>query len=517
MKIIVVTLAVCICLAIGSNAAGVPTVINYQGRLTDSLGKVLHGEYNIQFTIYDESGTGFWQEQHLNLNGTGIFVDSGLFSVLLGSIEPIADSVFDDQERWLGIKIGSDPELSPRTKLTSVAYAFHASKSDSASVAAQATNAVHADSADFASSVADNAIDSAKIQNGSIQFSDIGQNGASLGQIMKWDGDSWVAGPDEAGTGGGWVDDGNVVRLVTDSDSVGVGTSFPTVKLEVSGDALVTGKATIGPGHTNTGTNAFVAGKNNTSSNISATVSGGEGNSATAIYATVAGGLNATASGNYATVGGGSGNRSSGLVSTIAGGNFNQVAGDFSAILGGWADTITATADYSYLFGIDSKLSEDSTFMVDMPHVRFGDEATGYEFPDADGAAGQVLTTDGVGQVNWSAPAGGAGIVPVGSVIAWLKSLTGTPGLPADSSFVECNGQVVNDAGSPLNGITMPNLNGQNRFLRGSASSGTPGGSVSHAHGTTTLTTGDQNTPAYTAPAAHLPPYYEVVWIMRIK
>ena len=31
--------------------------------------------------------------------------------------------------------------------------------------------------------------------------------------------------------------------------------------------------------------------------------------------------------------------------------------------------------------------------MVDMPHIRFGDETTGYEFPTSDGTAGQVMTT----------------------------------------------------------------------------------------------------------------------------
>jgi hypothetical protein len=53
------------------------------------------------------------------------------------------------------------------------------------------------------------------------------------------------------------------------------------------------------------------------------------------------------------------------------------------------------------LFGINSYLSEDSTFMVDMPHIRFGDEATGYELPASDGSAGQVMATDGSGQLNW--------------------------------------------------------------------------------------------------------------------
>lgn len=73
---------------------------------------------------------------------------------------------------------------------------------------------------------------------------------------------------------------------------------------------------------------------------------------------------------------------------------------------------------------------------------------------------------------------------PIGSIIAWHKSLTGVPALP--SSWVECNGQTLNDAGSLLNGQVIPNLNGDaggadspgvaakaQMFLRGGTASGT--------------------------------------------
>jgi len=50
------------------------------------------------------------------------------------------------------------------------------------------------------------------------------------------------------------------------------------------------------------------------------------------------------------------------------------------------------------------------------------------------------------------------GVVPVGAVVAWHKSFPNTPALP--SSFVECNGQTINDSDSPYNGQTAPDLNG---------------------------------------------------------
>ena len=97
-----------------------------------------------------------------------------------------------------------------------------------------------------------------------------------------------------------------------------------------------------------------------------------------------------------------SGNFIAGVYSLIGGGFEHSIAGDYSSILGGYADTISATAHYSYLFGINSNLTEDSTFMVDMPHIRFGDETNVYEFPPDDGTAGQFIATDGNGQLSWS-------------------------------------------------------------------------------------------------------------------
>ncbi|MCP4582297.1 MAG: hypothetical protein GY839_11845 [candidate division Zixibacteria bacterium] len=58
-------------------------------------------------------------------------------------------------------------------------------------------------------------------------------------------------------------------------------------------------------------------------------------------------------------------------------------------------------ANYSQLFGLEADLSQDSTFNVNMPHIRFGDDTDGYEFPTRDGTADQILMTDGSGQLHW--------------------------------------------------------------------------------------------------------------------
>lgn len=84
-----------------------------------------------------------------------------------------------------------------------------------------------------------------------------------------------------------------------------------------------------------------------------------------------------------------------------------------------------------------------------------------------DAAAGKFLKADGT----WETPSSeGFGIVPIGSIQAWHKDLSGVS-LP--DGWVECNGQLLSDPESPLNGETIPDLNGESRFLRGSSTSGT--------------------------------------------
>ena len=79
-------------------------------------------------------------------------------------------------------------------------------------------------------------------------------------------------------------------------------------------------------------------------------------------------------------------------------------------------------------------------------------------------------------------PAGGSysgsSSPPIGGVMAWCKNITGVPTLPG--GWVECNGQTLSDTNSPLNGQVIPNLNGSNYFLRGDTASGTTGGEAAH-------------------------------------
>jgi hypothetical protein len=118
----------------------------------------------------------------------------------------------------------------------------------------------------------------------------------------------------------------------------------------------------------------------------------------------------------------------------------------------------------------------------------------------------------------------------VGSVLGYLKSLPGVPALPG--TWAECNGQAISDPQSPLNGISLPDLNGAQGgvpvFLRGANASGGLGGTEMHSHGLPLNSNGGL-VPLGTDvavfppgnylsdPASSLPPYYEVVWVVRVK
>jgi hypothetical protein len=113
-----------------------------------------------------------------------------------------------------------------------------------------------------------------------------------------------------------------------------------------------------------------------------------------------------------------------------------------------------------------------------------------------------------------------SGLVPIGAVIPWFKDTPGVPALPAN--FVECNGQVLNDPESPLDGQFMPDINtGAQRFIRGGVNSGALGGidSFSTAQADNAGLGAVQNfvTIDFSPGAQPFPPYITAVYVIRVK
>jgi len=290
--------------------AVVPRLINYQGILLDGTDKPVTTLVTVVFTIWDNPilGDSLWSESQMVTP-----TSNGMFNVLLGSVSPIPDSTFSS-DAYLSMMVDLDPEMSPRQRIVSVGYTYHALYADSANaitddaidladigqngaaegqimkwngsawvaaaddagsgditgvtagagltgggtsgdatldIVAGAGGGLQVNANDIA--IADGGVTTAKIANGTILFADIGQNGAAEGQIMKWNGSTWEAVNDETGSTDGWADAGSVVHLVTGTDSVGIGTATPSAKLHVDGDFIISGKARLGPSNNSGG------------------------------------------------------------------------------------------------------------------------------------------------------------------------------------------------------------------------------------------------------------------------
>jgi hypothetical protein len=157
-------------------SADVPAFISYQGRLTDDAGQPVTGTLNIKFKIYGspDGDDSLWSSGFQSVD-----VEDGLFKYNLGSNVPLTKELFiTNDSRYLGITVESEAEMDPRTQFITTAYAYHSAYADTASYA-------HAS---------------------------------------------------PGGASSGWVDDGNVVRLATNSDRVGIGTSSASEPLVIGKD-----------------------------------------------------------------------------------------------------------------------------------------------------------------------------------------------------------------------------------------------------------------------------------------
>lgn len=108
------------CFLVYAGELSAQATLSFQGILKKSNGVAVDdGEYSITFNLYnaEQGGTAIWSETQ-----TDVEVSSGIYSVLLGSANPL--NVSFNEVYYLGVKIGGTPELSPRLRLTSAPYAL---------------------------------------------------------------------------------------------------------------------------------------------------------------------------------------------------------------------------------------------------------------------------------------------------------------------------------------------------------------------------------------------------------
>lgn len=100
-----------------SATAVVAAKIPIQGKLTDASGNPINGSRSIIFGLYDVSS-----------GGTALCSDTDTVSVVNGLFNAEMDSCtasdINGRQLWLGIKVGSDPEMTPRQAIYPVPYAW---------------------------------------------------------------------------------------------------------------------------------------------------------------------------------------------------------------------------------------------------------------------------------------------------------------------------------------------------------------------------------------------------------
>ncbi len=100
------------------------TTLPYQGRLTSNEGTPITSTVAMTFNLYNvaSGGSSLWSESWASVS-----VNSGLFSALLGSTNPISPTLItENPSLWLGIKVGTDSEMTPRVQIGSVPFALQA-------------------------------------------------------------------------------------------------------------------------------------------------------------------------------------------------------------------------------------------------------------------------------------------------------------------------------------------------------------------------------------------------------
>lgn len=119
----------------------------FQGQLTNPASgqPVADGAYPMTFSLYGVTtgGSPLWTESK------SVNVTSGSFATLLGGVNALNPDIFNGQNLFLGIQIGSDPEATPRQPIGYSAYAVRADRAGTADSAGNADKLDNLDSADF--------------------------------------------------------------------------------------------------------------------------------------------------------------------------------------------------------------------------------------------------------------------------------------------------------------------------------------------------------------------------------
>jgi hypothetical protein len=332
----------------------VPKTVSFQGYLAAESGDaVADGNYKLKFELHTnpDNGSVVWEETH-----TSVSVTNGIFSVLLGSINPV--NVSFDQQYFVAISVNDGSPLQPFIPLTSVPYSLGIA--DSVVVGNKIADGQVLRTLILDSDSPVSFTDSLTIQSGAnIDFDVDTQNNTvtisaekgSGGNTEAWslDGNTGIDTSDFIGT----LDtsafkikvNNEIAFQIRNSSDPEFDTPLPIIL--GGGQNRVTNAPESGGAFIGGGGSKFSALANRVEgpwativggrANIAAEfgfVGAGNGNQTLGTLATAVGGQYNRAVGSFSFVGGGSSNRAFGETSVVPGGELNHTRGDFSFAAG---------------------------------------------------------------------------------------------------------------------------------------------------------------------------------------
>ena len=117
-------------LAVAAGAWATPLLINYQGRLTDSVGAPITTAVDVTFTFWDAQAGG-GQLGGFSDTDTVTPTGEGIYATLIGDdpspLVPL--SVFEGDSVWLNVNVNGE-DLEPRKRIVSVGFAMRAATVD---------------------------------------------------------------------------------------------------------------------------------------------------------------------------------------------------------------------------------------------------------------------------------------------------------------------------------------------------------------------------------------------------
>jgi hypothetical protein len=270
-----------------------------------------------------------------------VTVINGVYSVNLGDVTPI--SLPFDLPYYLGVKVGEDPEMTPRSPLTSVGYAFRAKVADSPGPQGPA-----GPKGDKGDTGATGAQGPQGPQGGTGATGSAGPQGPQGAQ--------GPAGQCQCDTSAleariaaleaklsGLTRSGNDFIITNANLYIQSGSGSTDGTVNSKGNLIIGYNELRGSGDNRTGSHNLIVGSRHNYSSYGGILVG-YWNTISGNYSSVSGGYSNTASGTYSSVSGGLGNTASGGAASVSGGYINTASDSYSSVSGGFSNTASGGA-----------------------------------------------------------------------------------------------------------------------------------------------------------------------------